>query len=165
MTSAALHTAYTAWYDELLIFAFNRVKNEQDAQDIVQEAFVKLWQADVVAGQERPLLWTITKNATTDMLRHRKYLHGIMRPLLDEDWGLAKEDEDARRHQAEAMILARVAQAAQFLPIACRKVFDMYWRGKKTEQIMTSLRISWQNVLNQKTRAIQLLRKKLVKLL
>lgn len=164
MTRQALHTAYIAWYDELLIFAISRVKNEQDAQEIVQDAFIKLLHFEGESEEsQRAFLWLVTKNAAIDLLRHRQFLYRQVQFLFDEeDWRLAREDEDPRRHQLEAMVLAKLAHAMQTLPGTCRKVFFLFWVGKRTGEIMEALGISRQNVLNQKQRAIQLLRKKML---
>jgi len=161
VTQTELHTAYASWYDELLIFAINRVKNEQDAQEIVQDAFIKLWSCERDVDGQRAFLWTAVKNAAIDVIRHRKYMRQTEKALI-EDQECPDDEIDFRQLQIEAIILADLLQAVQLLPNTCRKVFVLYWKGRRTEQIMALLGISRQNVLNQKTRAINLLRCKLL---
>ena len=161
MTQTDLHMAYKAWYDELLIFAIKRVKNEQDAQEIVQDAFIKLWSCDRDTDGQRAFLWTVVKNAAVDVCRHRKYVSQTEKALI-EDPECPDDEIDIRQYQIEAMVLAGLHEAIQSLPNTCRNVFVLYWKGRRTEQIMAQLGISRQNALNQKTRAINLLRGKLL---
>lgn len=63
-----------------------------DAEDVVQESLIKLWDRlpEVESGAELPWLLTCTRNACIDVLRRRKRQRGLLDaaggdPLIDED--------------------------------------------------------------------------------
>ncbi len=61
----ALRQLYEQTYQAVYGFAYSLLKNPHDAQDIVQEAYVKIYSsADKYKAQGKPMAWilTITKN-------------------------------------------------------------------------------------------------------
>lgn len=68
-------------------FALSILKNPHDAEDVLQEVFIRIWSASVnykPAG--KPLAWilVITKNLANDKIRER----GKILTLSDEQWQL-----------------------------------------------------------------------------
>ena len=61
--------------DKLFRFAFRMVQSEEEAQDIVQEAYVRIWNnIEKLREAANPEAWcmTVTKNLALDALRSRK---------------------------------------------------------------------------------------------
>jgi len=71
---AAFDAIYDKYCHKLHQFVFMYLKQEKDAEDIVQEVFIKIWQSrekiDVYASFES-FLFTIAYNATISLLRKR----------------------------------------------------------------------------------------------
>lgn len=71
---AAFDAIYYKYCKKIHAFVFMYLKQEEDAQEIVQEVFVKIWQSrakiDVFASFES-FLFTIAYNATMSLLRKR----------------------------------------------------------------------------------------------
>lgn len=71
---AAFDAIYNQYCHKLHQFVFMYLKQEQDAEGIVQEVFIKIWQSrskiDVYASFES-FLFTIAYNATMSLLRKR----------------------------------------------------------------------------------------------
>lgn len=156
MTPTGLHTAYNAWYSELYAFVYNLLRNREESEEIVNDSFIKLWRSGPDVREWRAYLWKVSKNAAIDILRERQknYQYSSLVPI--EEAGDIKESE-----AIEAIVLARLSEEVQHLPTSTRKVFGLYWQGKGTEEIMSMLQLSRQNVLNQKAYAIKLLRNKI----
>jgi RNA polymerase sigma-70 factor (ECF subfamily) len=70
----AFNAIYAMYCHKIHEFVFRYLKQEEDAEEIVQEVFVKIWQArdkiDVYASFES-FLFTIAYNATISLLRKR----------------------------------------------------------------------------------------------
>ena len=68
---ASLHHLYLGHYSELLRFSRSRIGNAEDAEDLVQEAFISASRAysDKPIEELRPLLFTILRNLTRDYLK------------------------------------------------------------------------------------------------
>jgi RNA polymerase sigma-70 factor (ECF subfamily) len=146
---------FNEWYPRLVIYVQLKGLNEQDAQDIAEEAFIRLW----TRGQEamdwdKPQKWlcTTARNLVIDHYRHKNTL-----AKLNEDVIYRTDEID----QIESYALADIWNRLPELPPICRKVIELSLIGKKTGEIMARLGISQQNVLNQKARGIKLLKGKL----
>ncbi|KCZ55855.1 RNA polymerase sigma factor [Hyphomonas chukchiensis] len=66
-----LHHLYHLHHSELLRFSRSRIGNAEDAEDLVQEAFISAARAysDKPVEELRPLLFTILRNLTRDYLK------------------------------------------------------------------------------------------------
>ena len=69
--SIALTHLYRLHHSELLRFSRSRIGNAEDAEDLVQEAFISASRAysDKPVEELRPLLFTILRNLTRDYLK------------------------------------------------------------------------------------------------
>lgn len=66
-------------------FALSILRNPQDAEDVLQDAYIQVWQcADRYRSQGKPMAWlmTVTRNLATSRLRER----GRETLLAPEDW-------------------------------------------------------------------------------
>lgn len=72
-------TLVDAVQNELVYFAFCRLRNRQDAEDAVQEILVRAYiDREKLRGiaHVRPYLYRMVANRCTDLLRKRKYIAG-----------------------------------------------------------------------------------------
>ena len=66
---------FDGYYIPLCLFAERYLKNSEDAADIVQEAFIKLWQQRKDFGNlyaVKSFLYTSIRNASLNKLQHLK---------------------------------------------------------------------------------------------
>ena len=72
MENAAAHEDWKACFSEfapgLLLFARQWVRTAADAEDVVQEAFVRVWRRDL-SIRNRPLLYSAVRSAALDLIR------------------------------------------------------------------------------------------------
>jgi RNA polymerase sigma-70 factor (family 1) len=158
----SLNALFRMYYAPLCLFAERMIKDRPAAEDIVGEAFVKLWHRhrDFENQQNiKAFLYITTRNACLNMLKQmqRESLSKKQLAYLSAD----KEGfilNDMIRNE----VLAQISSEIENLPEQCKKIFKMsYFEGRKNQEIAEILDISVHTVKNQKARAIQLLKVKL----
>lgn len=73
---SAFDQLYNIYFELLYGFALNMTKSTNDAKDIVQDTFVKIWQTKENLSLDKSFksyLFTIAKNQITDKFRHNIY--------------------------------------------------------------------------------------------
>jgi len=153
---------YNKYYDALYIFVYRIVKKETEAEDILSDSFIKLWRLRErfdSLDKIRNSLYLICKNASIDHLRH------VQKELKALNW-LEKPENDIenRNEKITAEVLAELAKKIELLPDKCQKIVKLiYYNNLSTAEVAIQMGISNQNVLNQKARAIQILRSSIQK--
>ena len=163
--SSVFKQIFQHYYRSLRQYAWQMVKCDAVAEDIVVDAFVKLYQRRTYMESFAHLhnfLYTCARNACID---HYHYLQRERRRLgawPDEPLFIdPTNDPDSLHDQALQLVYTQSTK----LPPVCRRVFQLFFLDNKTTpEIAQALGIRPQTVLNQKTRAIRLLRERLVKI-
>ena len=152
---------FDCYYRSLRFFASRLIRARPVAEDIAQEAFVRLWEKHNAFNCERSIkafLYIITRNACLNFLkqgRRDKMYENDLLHLLEE-----AEDPPATFTQSE--MISNLSAAIESLPRECRRVMQLcYIEGLQNKSIATQLRISVHTVKNQKARGLLLLRKRL----
>lgn len=152
------HYFYT-YFERLFGYAFTMVKDNAEAKDIVQSAFLKLWEKRAsidLAHAGRAYLYTTVYNLSLNALRNRatRREHHVV---------LAESITAIQTYSAEeAEVRDRIRLAIDSLPPRCREVFcKSRLEGKKYEAIAAELDISVKTVEAQMTKALKLLRTQL----
>ncbi len=65
---------YDAWGEDLFRFAFYRLASREDAEDVVQEAFLQIGSRIFEIQQPRAYLYRAVQNGCSDLLRKKKKL-------------------------------------------------------------------------------------------
>lgn len=141
--------------DSLLGFV-NRRMDVQDAEDLVQNAFLRMAEAAPERPIENPLgyLYRISANLIVDHLRHRQRRFDFA--ALEDD---ALEVHDPAPDM-EAMVFSRqqidlLKQALRELPPRCREVFILHkFRHLSYAEIAARLQISESTVVKQMIKAL-----------
>jgi RNA polymerase sigma-70 factor (ECF subfamily) len=162
--SSAFRIIFESYNKILFTCAMQLVKDKEQAEDIVSEAFTKLWQRhDVFQTEEhiKAFLFVTTRNASLNYLRHiqRKTASQNELSYLQRD----KDDQDIITDMIEGELLRKIYPLIETLPSKCKTIFKLiYFEDASTDEVAEKLHISPRNVLNQKRRAIQLLKKRLL---
>ena len=160
----AFQVIFEQYNKVLFTCAIQLVKDKEQAEDIVSETFAKLWQRHEVFQTEdhvKAFLFVTTRNASLNYLRHiqRKTASQSELSYLQKD----KDDQDIITDMIEGELLKKIYPLIETLPDKCRKIFKLiYFEDASTDEVAEKLRITPRNVLNQKRRAILLLKKKLL---
>lgn len=151
---------FNEYYACLSFFAFKILNDEAEAQDVVSDSFVKLWErreAIDKPGSLKSYLYTTVKNACVDLLRskERKRKNESEILQLSDKW-----EQTVLHKMIEAEVLRHLVAARAKLPVKTKRVFEMfYFENKSYLQIAEELDISIHTAKNQKIRAIKILRK------
>lgn len=137
------------------------VKDMRVAEDIVQDAFLKYWEAPFELENPQALksyFGRIIINNSLNYLKREKNLqrhHELMGRELSE------QDLFEQIHESELQVL--VYREIERLPEQCRKVFKLNrFDGLKYKEIAAQLQISERTVENHIAHALKVLRKKLL---
>lgn len=158
----AFNQIFLRYNSVLYIHAYNKLKNREEARDVVQDVFAVLWTKRLDIDFKTNLagyLYTAVRNKIFDLISHQtvesKYL-GSLQGFLDH--GTAVTDHLIREKQIAAMIEKEIAA----LPPRMRLVFELSRKQHKThKEIAEELGISQQTVTDQVKKALKILRSKL----
>jgi RNA polymerase sigma-70 factor (ECF subfamily) len=145
-------------YASLCHYASSIVGNRDDAEDVVQEVFIKVWQnrPDLVTTEQvKYYLFTATRNNCLTLLRRRKTM-----AVADVDVSQLEQvaDEEPRR-QPSGDLKALIANALEQLPPQCQRIFRLSRFGKLTyNEIAAEMGLSVKTVENQMGKALRILR-------
>lgn len=150
------------YYRALCYFAGKYVFDKQEAEDIVEEVFEKLWKGDPDlrnSAHLRSYLYLATKRACIDYLRKSDH-------AKERQMNFAQQRGDHEPAYVQELIRAEVLNEIYLeikrLPEQCSKIVSMsYMEGLKNEEIARILGLSLQTVKNQKSKGITLLKGRL----
>lgn len=159
----AFEKLFRKYYSGLQRFLWGYVKNQQVAEDLVQEVFVRVWENRHSLNPDKKIktyLYKIGRNLAIDHTRHRK----IIREWEEEKKALhsflpGDKTIDDKLHKK--FILKEVKKAIEELPERRRLVFILSrYDGMSYKEIAEKLDISVNTVDTQICRALQALRDK-----
>jgi RNA polymerase sigma-70 factor (ECF subfamily) len=154
---------FSAYYKDLVFFAYSFTHELSSAEDIVQDTLVKLWEdhekLNVTVSLKSILLKTI-QNKCIDWHRHRKIVNNSSTYIIDNS-PLYEYNTDnyVLRSELEEMIEKAVA----ILPEKFKEAFEMNrFEGLKYQEIATKLNVSVRTIEVRISKALELLRKSLI---
>ncbi|RXF68838.1 RNA polymerase sigma-70 factor [Arcticibacter tournemirensis] len=157
-----LKSVFDEYYDRLIYFAVQLINDREQAQDVVQEAFVKYWDYRENIASERyavkNYLYTTVKHLSFNVLRHNRIVDKYVekQPLTEP------ADQPVIDAIITSEVLAEIHLAIQSLPENYRIIsLKGFFAGKKNQEIADELGMSVNTVKKQKQKALQLLRLKL----
>ncbi|NWJ50522.1 MAG: RNA polymerase sigma-70 factor [Bacteroidetes bacterium] len=163
-STEALNRIYLLYFRSLCFFANRIIDDQLEAEDIVAESFIKLWHKHndfETLTNIKAFLFITTKNSCLNYVKKMERQTSIHEQLQREH---VLFDDDIYFAELESEMLQLLYNEIERLPRKCRNIFKLiYLEGLKTNEIALQLDISNKTVLNQKLRAIQLLKSALFK--
>lgn len=154
MTAKDFEATFRRLYLPLGMYALRIVENADDAEDLVEESFMKIWEM-TESGRRfsniDALCYRVVRNNCISFLRKKHESVGLenIPDVNDETVDTSLRD-------------ARIWKAIDSLPEKCREIFLMSKRdGMSNAEIAEELGISVKTVKNQMTKAFDRLRKEL----
>ena len=151
-------TIFREHYNTLANYAYSILKNKENAEDVVQDVFVKLWQntPDVVSTpQVKFYLLTATKNNCISLLRKESGKFFVQPEDVHLTASAALEPARGGHEDLSSLI----DRALATLPPQCLVIFRMSRFGKLTyQQIADELGLSVKTVENQVGKALRIMR-------
>lgn len=150
---------YVTYYSRMLRFAKEYVLFEEDAENVVQDVFLLLWEKREVLDIQVSLvsyLFSLVKNRSIDYLRHKVVAEEYRQELT---FKLSALEQLNYTFTSEEDIEQAVTKAIDKLPERCRVIFlKNRIEGKKYREIADELDISMNTVENQMSIALKKLR-------
>ena len=153
---------FRRYYQILCYFACHYLKEQDEAEDVVQDVFMKLLNGEECFDSENHLKHYLYKAVRNSCLNQIK-MTGIRSDILG---AIQKDTEEDENNFFENVVRAEVYQeimdAIQELPTECGRVFRLaYVDGFSNDEIAIQLSISVNTVKAQKNKAKIQLREKL----
>lgn len=157
--STALDELFRRYYAELCRIALRFVRNEQEAEDIIQDLFISIWEKRDTQREDLeavgPYLKRAARNRSLNYLRDQKRIPVADGEVPQTIAALAGADDALNQDE----LRSRIHAAIDALPERCRLVFVMSKIEEMPQkEIAAALDISPKTVENQMTRAYRYLR-------
>jgi RNA polymerase sigma-70 factor, ECF subfamily len=156
----AFEAFFRAFYEPLCRFAYRLIRDSADAEQLVQDVFMNIWQKRSdwsPPSTVRSYVYRATKNQALNYLRNRKRRDDLEElEFSNEVPVLSSPQEEYEKKE----LLEAVQQAIELLPVRCRLVFVLHRHdGLTYAEIADVLDISHKTVETQIGRALKMLRK------
>ena len=159
---------YKLYYPKMFAFAKNYVPANEDAENIVHDVFLTLWERKEeieISFTLTTYLFTLVKNRCLNFLRHK---------LIEEEYNSQMKEELGFKlyaleafdysYQSEEELQEIIRRALDTLPERCREIFiKSRIEGLKYKEISDELGISVNTVENQMVTALKKLRVALIR--
>lgn len=159
--SKSMELIFRTLYPKLCAFANKYLHDIDEAEEVVQEVFYKVWRNRMHLDEDqsiRAYMFTAVKNSCFTTLQHLKVKDKYSALLT-----YVYEDE-LKRHATEDSLVASeldrdFSKALETLPPDCRTIFELSrFEGLKYHEIASRLNISVKTVETQMSRALQKIR-------
>lgn len=161
---------YLFYFPKLVRFATEYVLFQEDAENIVQDVFLVLWEQRSSFNQlqnNKAYLFRLTKNKCIDFLRH-KIMSAEKKKDIQEShlreykYNLFSMEQFDENRLSEENLDLLIQEAIQSLPEKCREIFILSrFEGMSHQEIADKFQISSSTVNNQLTLAMKKLKEKL----
>lgn len=152
----AFERAFHSYYRPLCAHAYGILHNATDAEEIVQNVFVKFWNKKdhiTIATSFKSYLYQSVKNECLNLIKHQRVVQDHVQTTLQNSNEGIEDHLDARELQE------RIDAAINELPPERRKIFLLNRsEGLKYREIAEKLTISVKTVENQMGKALKFLR-------
>ena len=159
---------FKAYFPRLKAFAKKFISDRSEAEDVIQEVFLKVWlkRKEIEEETFQPYLFTLVRNACLNHIKHQKIADNYRIDLEDtmKEEGLYYADffSDPFHQTIFAEIQKEIDEVVENLPEQTKKIFRLSrFEGLKNNEIASMLNISLRTVEKHNSRALQKIKKHL----
>ncbi len=157
----AFEKLFHHYYGNLCLFASRILKNDDAAEEVVQDFFVKLWEKRkqiTIETSVKSYLFRAVKNLCLNFIQHNKIKLRYAQTILSKTSNNQTDDYNF----TEINLAEKIEESIQSLPAKRREIFRLSRKeGLKYREIAEKLNISIKTVEAQMGLAIKTLREKL----
>ena len=144
----AFEQVFNTHYADLCRYAQKYVIELDNAREIVQNTFVKLWEIKHSLSQDTSIksyLYTAVRNNCLDYLKHirisNEYKKDLLRKIMDSSFKSIASPENCLDGLIEKELENRINDAIAHLPDRCREIFELSrFKGLKYREIAKELK-------------------------
>ena len=167
--ATAFEQLFKTHFKRLHAYAFTILRDEVEAEEMVQQVFFKLWERNVrmdsfgetlsLTGSVSAYLYRAVHNESLNYIKHQKVRSNHQ---LHVAYSMKNEAEHPAKKVIAGELEKKIHSALNELPEQCRTIFQMSrFDDLKYREIADKLGISVKTVENQMGKALKLLRQKL----
>jgi RNA polymerase sigma-70 factor (ECF subfamily) len=160
MDKNAFEELFREYFPPLMSFARKILLDEDDAREVVHNVFINLWEKREkidLSTSLKSYLFTSVHNRSLNVIRDRKKFSSEEVPETAGEWDVSAQIESMELEE-------KINNAIKSLPEKCRQIFELNrFDGMKYSEIGLQLNISVKTVENQMSKALKILRDKLLK--
>lgn len=160
----AFRVLYDRYAAGLRYFASKYVDDDAEIEDIVQDAFVALWEKRADFREEtsvKAYLYQAARNDCLNLKRHRKVREAYAEQVMQA----GEEGESFLDRMLEAEVYTALKEVFEELPPACKTVYRMSLNGMSHEEIAEELHITVNTVKKHKNNANHYMKERLKRVL
>ena len=156
---SAFDGLFNRYSQHLYRYCFSLLKNHEDAEEIVQEVFFRVWVKRFEISRQKSFasfLFSIAHNLTIDLFRKRSREKKFERKMLDT---AERNDLNTLSMVEQQELINQVQLVINDLPAKRRKIYELSReKGMNNNEIAEKLQISTKTVENQITLALKQIR-------
>ena len=148
----AFETLFRLYYKKLVQIAKGYLLYQQEAESIVQNVFLKIWENKESLGEVTNIngyLYTMTKNLCLDQLKHER----VKRNYIDNSYRIKSEiqynfiQDETASLLLENELESKIVQSIDLLPKKCKNIFKKSrLEGLRHSEIAEQMGISHKTV-------------------
>ncbi len=156
----AFELLFRFYYPGLVLYAMQFTVDRDEAEEIVQDFFVRFWQKHSCLKPSDSLknyFFSSVRNSSLNLLKHKK----VERVYIEELKQLSESDNLIYHHDLyiTSELQEKIEKAIDLLPEKCREIFIMSRiKGMKSEEIALALDLSQRTVETQIYKAIKVMK-------
>lgn len=155
----AFQRLFRFYYPGLVIYSKQFTTDRMEAEEIVQDLFVRLWQKHqqlTPSDSLKGYLFSSVKNGSLNFLKHKKIEEKYIRKITDLSSSHLAYDPDL---YVVSELQEKIRNAIDLLPEKCREIFMMSrMAGMKNEEIASELNLSKRTIETQISKALKTMR-------
>ncbi|MDP2114534.1 MAG: RNA polymerase sigma-70 factor, partial [Bacteroidota bacterium] len=154
----AFELLFHFYYPGLVMYAIQFTTDRMEAEEIVQDFFVRFWQRHqqiIPSDSLKSYLFLSVKNGSLNFLKHKKIEEKYIRSMTELSNNHLVYDPDL---YIASELQEKIKKSIDLLPEKCREIFIMSrMRGLKNEEIAAELNLSKRTVETQISKALKVL--------
>ena len=152
---------FRAHFSELHAYAYTMLQQDDQAEEIVQQVFYKLWlkRSDLAIQQTlKAYLYKSVHNDCLNYIKHKKVKIAHQQHVLHTQ----EQSSSPVQHLAARELKEKIQEALAQLPEQCRTIFQLSrFENLKYREIAEQLQLSVKTVENQMGNALKVMRQHL----
>ncbi|MBS1771914.1 MAG: RNA polymerase sigma-70 factor [Bacteroidetes bacterium] len=164
-TESVFEDVFKTHFKKLHAYAYTILKDEDEAEEIVQNVFFKLWEKKEKIGELQSIgayLYRAVYNDSLNYLKHEKVKASHRAFAVHNNSEMDSSGTEKRTLEMER----RLQEALNELPEQCRTIFQMSrFENMKYREIADKLELSVKTIENQMGKALKIMRVQLADLL